>query len=82
MQNLQKKPSAAFFFEAERCFNGLRLSLKKVREDQNLELIGQMPRHSLTPEEDEAMRTKFLVNFKIEKDLNLIGSESPQTALP
>jgi hypothetical protein len=40
-----------------------------------------MTRRSLTPEEDEAKGPKFLVYFKIEKALNLIGSDSPQITL-
>lgn len=81
--NLQENPYAAYLFiEAERGYKGLRLFLKKVREDQDLELIGQMTRRSLTSEEDEARGPKFLVYFKIEKVLNLIGSDSPQITLP
>lgn len=81
--NLQENPYAAYLFiEADRGYKGLRLFLKKVREDQNLELIGQMTRRCLTPEEDEAKGPKFLVYFEIEKALNLIGSDSSQITLP
>lgn len=81
--NLQENPFAAYLFiEADRGYKGLRLFLKKVREDQNPELIGQMTRRCLTPEEDEAKGPKFLVYFEIEKALNLIGSDSPQITLP
>jgi hypothetical protein len=40
-----------------------------------------MTRRSLTPEEDEAKGPKFLVYFKIEKALNLIGSDHPPITL-
>ena len=81
--NLLENPYATYLFiEAERGYKGLRLFLRKDREDQDLELIGQMTRRSLTPEEDEAKGPKFLVYFKIEKALKLIGSESPQITLP
>lgn len=81
-KNLQENPYAAYLFiEAERGYKGLRLFLKKVREDQDLELIGKMTRRCLTPEEDEAKGPKFLVYFKIEKTLNLIGSDSPQVTV-
>jgi len=82
-QNLQENPYAAYLFiEAERGYKGVRLFLRKDREDQDLELIGQMTRRCLTPEADEAKGPKFLVYFKIEKALNLIGSDSPQIVLP
>ena len=81
--NLQENPYATYLFiEAQRGYKGLRLFLKKDREDQDLELIKQMTRRCLTPEEDEAKGPKFLVYFKIEKALNLIGSDSPQITLP
>ncbi|TNF47583.1 MAG: pyridoxamine 5'-phosphate oxidase family protein [Deltaproteobacteria bacterium] len=81
--NLQENPYAVYLFiEAERGYKGLRLFLKKEREDQDAELIGTLTRRSLTPEEDKAKGPKFLVYFKIEKALKLIGSDSPQIELP
>ena len=81
--NLQQNPYATYLFiEAQRGYKGLRLFLKKDREDQDLELINQMTRRCLTPEEDEAKGPKFLVYFKIEKALKLIGSDAPQITLP
>jgi hypothetical protein len=41
-----------------------------------------MTRRSLTHEEDEAKGPKFLVYFKIEKALKLIGGDSPPIELP
>ena len=80
--NLKQNPYATYLFiEAERGYKGLRLFLKKVREDQDSELIGKLTRRCLTPEEDEAKGPKFLVYFKIEKALNLIGSDSPELTL-
>lgn len=80
--NLQQNPYATYLFiETQRGYKGLRLFLKKDREDQDLELIGQLTRRCLTPEEDEAKGPKFLVYFKIEKALNLIGSDSPPITL-
>ena len=81
--NLQENRYASYLFiEAERGYKGIRLFLRKVREDQDLELIGKLTRRSLTPEEDEAKGPKFLVYFKIEKALNLIGSGNPEITLP
>ena len=80
---LQENQYASYLFiEAERGYKGIRLFLRKVREDQDLELIGKLTRRSLTAEEDEAKGPKFLVYFKIEKALNLIGSGNPEITLP
>ena len=82
-QNIAQNPYASYLFiENAVGYKGLRLFLKKVREDQDTDLIAQMTRRSLTPEEDEAKGPKFLVYFKVEKALKLIGSESPQITLP
>lgn len=81
--NLQENPYASYLFiEAERGYKGLRLFLKKKREDQDAELIGTLTRRSLTPEEDEAKGPKFLIYFEIEKALDLVGSGSSQISLP
>jgi hypothetical protein len=65
------------FIEAERGYKGVRLFLKKVREDQDKDLIQKMTRRCLSPEEDEAKGPKFLVYFEVEKMLNLIGAGQP-----
>ncbi len=81
--NIQENPYAVYLFvEASPGFKGLRLFLKKTREDTNAELIEKMTRRCLTPEEDAAKGPKFIVYFEIEKALNLIGSESPEITLP
>lgn len=53
---------------------GLRLFLEKLKEDQDPDLIAAMTRRNLTPEEDREKGPKFLVYFKVEKILPLIGS--------
>jgi hypothetical protein len=76
--NLEGNPYAVYLFiEEGRGYQGLRLYLKKVKEDTNAELIQMMTRRCLSPEEDEAKGPKFLVYFEVEKTLNLIGSDSP-----
>ena len=76
--NLEGNPYAVYLFiEEGRGYQGLRLYLKKVKEDTNAELIQVLTRRCLNPEEDEAKGPKFLVYFEIEKTLNLIGSDSP-----
>jgi hypothetical protein len=76
--NLQSNPFAAYLFtEYGHGYKGLRLYLKKIREDTNPDLIRQLTRRCLSPEEDQSKGPKFLVYFELEKILNLIGSEIP-----
>ena len=75
-KNLQDNPFAAYLFlEEGGGHQGLRLFLKKIREDDNQELIQKMTRRSLTPQEDKAKGPKFMVYFEVEKILRLIGGE-------
>ena len=75
-KNIQENPYAVYLFiEAERGYQGVRVFLKKVREDQDQELINQMTRRSLSPEEDASKGPKFMVYFKVEKVLKLVGGE-------
>ena len=74
--------AAYLFVEAEPGFKGVRLFLKKVREDENADLIEKMTRRCLTPEEDAVKGPKFIVYFEIEKALKLIGIENPDLTLP
>ncbi|MEJ2472133.1 MAG: pyridoxamine 5'-phosphate oxidase family protein [Desulfuromonadales bacterium] len=76
--NVQQNPYATYLFiEQGGGYQGRRLFLKKVREDTDAELIEQMTRRCLTPEEDAAKGPKFLVYFATEKVLELIGGDSP-----
>ena len=76
--NLQENPSAAYLFiEQGGGYKGVRLFLKKVKENKDEELIKQLTRRCLSPEEDEARGPKFLVYFEIEKVLDLIGGGAP-----
>ncbi len=75
-KNLQENPYAAYLFmEAAPGYQGVRLYLRKVGEDTDLELIARLTRRSLTPEEDQAKGPKFMVYFQVEKALRLIGGE-------
>jgi hypothetical protein len=76
-QNITQNPYANYLFiENAPGYKGARLFLKKVREDDNAELLKEMTRRCLSPEEDAAKGPKFIVYFKIEKALKLIGGES------
>jgi hypothetical protein len=72
--NLQSNPYAAFLFiENVSGHSGVRLFLKKLKEETDATLIAKMTRRNLTPEEDKQKGPKFLVYFAVEKILPLIG---------
>jgi hypothetical protein len=71
--NLQSNPSATFLFVEERAgYNGKRLFLKKVREENNPELIKKIKRRTFS---DDDVALTFLVYFTLEKELPLIGDK-------
>jgi hypothetical protein len=73
--NLQSNPHAAYLFIEEGTgYSGKRLFLTKIREEKDSELADKLKRRWLTPEEDKAKGPKFLVVFKIDKVLPLIGA--------
>lgn len=72
--NLQSNPHAVYLFiEEGPGFGGLRLFLKKVSEEKDTPRIEDLRRRWLTPEEDRAKGSKYLVVFSIEKEIPLIG---------
>lgn len=73
-ENLKQNPFACYLFlEVAEVYSGIRLFLKKIKEETDNPLIDALKRPYLTPERDEELRPKFLVYFKIEKILPLIG---------
>jgi hypothetical protein len=73
--NIGSNPYATFLFiEDGPHYRGIRLFLKKEREDTDPDLITQMTRRHLTPLEDIAKGPKFLVYFTLEKILPLVGT--------
>jgi len=80
--NLQSNPYAAFLFiENVSGHRGVRLFLKKVKEETDSTLIAKMTRRNLTPEEDRQKGPKFLVYFTVEKILPLIGGGESHISL-
>jgi len=70
--NLQSNPHACYLFvEKGPGYKGKRLFLTKVREEQDSELLESLRRRQYINEKDE---TKFLVFFKLTKELPLIGA--------
>jgi len=73
-ENLKTNPYAAYMFIEEGYgYQGIRLLLKKIKEETDNALIDSMKRRHLTREEDEAKGPKFLTHFRVEKILPLIG---------
>jgi hypothetical protein len=74
--NVQANPYATYLFvEGGTEYSGVRLYLKRIKEDNDPDLIARMTRSGLSPQEDKATGPKHLVHFRIEKILQLIGSE-------
>ena len=80
--NLQSNPHAAYLFrEQAPGYQGVRLFLKKLREETDSALIASMTRRHLTPEEDLNKGPIFLVYFTVEKVLPLIGSGASELSV-
>ncbi len=70
--NLQSNPQAAFLFREDAPgYKGIRLHLKKIREEQDAQLIEELCRRCKTTVPAEAER--HVVYFHIEKELPLVG---------
>ncbi|MDY6906448.1 MAG: pyridoxamine 5'-phosphate oxidase family protein [Thermodesulfobacteriota bacterium] len=73
--NLQENPSACYLFrEAGEGYKGKRLYLTRLSEEKETDRLYQLKRRNLPPESDADKGPKFLVIFKIEKELPLIGT--------
>jgi hypothetical protein len=74
--NIRSNPYATYVFmeEGER-YKGKRLFLQKVREENNPELIQQIRRRKTAYIGDDP---KFLVYFKLIKELPLVGDTVPE----
>jgi hypothetical protein len=70
--NLQSNPFAAYLFlEDAPGHQGLRLYLKKVKEETDQAIIEPFMMRHLTPEEDQKKGPAYLVTFTVEKVLAL-----------
>ena len=73
--NIISNPYATYLFiEDGHPYKGIRLFLKKVREDTDPDIMAKMTRRNLTPEQDKARGPKFVVYFTLKKILPLVGS--------
>lgn len=69
--NLLSNPHATFLFKEEGPgYNGKRLFMTKVREEQDTELLKSLKRRKSKNSNGDA---RFLVFFKLDKELPLVG---------
>ena len=77
-KNISENPYAAYLFMAEGAgFGGVRLYLEKVKEEQDSEKLKELSRRKRKYSEEEEVAPKFLVYFKVNKILPLIGAGDP-----
>ena len=71
--NLQSNPRAAFLFREEGSgYKGIRLHLSKIHEESGTPLVKEMCRRCRIDDNPDAVR--YLVAFRVDKELPLIGS--------
>jgi len=72
-ENLKTNPWAAYLFiESKEGYSGKRLYLRKIREEQNEQLVTEMRRRGYYhPSRTDA---RHIVYFQVEKVLPLVGS--------
>jgi len=77
-KNVRENPHATFLFIQEGPgYKGKRLFLTMVREEVDSELLNQLRRRTFPPEKDRR-EVKFLVFFKLDMELPLIGAGPKQ----
>ena len=74
--NLQSNPHAVYLFHEDGSgYKGKRLYLTKIQEEKNSELINSLRRKQYKDVKDE---DKYLVYFKVNKELPLVGNLADQ----
>ena len=72
-KNVTENPRAAYLFvENGKGYQGKRFFLTMVREEQDTELLYELRRRTYPPEKDP-QDPKFLVFFKLDEELPLVG---------
>ena len=76
-KNLQSNPSASYLFAEEGPrYRGKRLFLTRIKEVQDPDLVNQLRRRGCCPVDESYKQGKrFVVYFKVNKVLPLIGSK-------
>jgi hypothetical protein len=79
-KNLQENSHAAYLFmESGPGYKGKRLYLTKVREEQDTELLYSLRRRTYPAEKEKQEGPRFLVFFRVDKVLPLIGAGAKST---
>jgi hypothetical protein len=74
-KNLQENPHAAYLFmESGPGYRGKRLYFTKVREEKDTELLYSLRRRVYPPEKEKQEGPRFLVFFRVDQVLPLIGA--------
>ena len=76
-KNLESNPHAVYLFmESGDKYVGQRLYLTKTKEEKNSPLIDTIRRREICPVDEAYMKeNRYLVHFKIDKTLPLIGDK-------
>ena len=76
-KNLESNPHAVYLFmESGEKYAGRRLYLTKTKEEKNSPLIDTIRRRESCPVDEEYMKqNRFLVSFKVDNILPLIGEK-------
>ena len=73
--NIQSNPNATFLFrEDSPGYKGKRLYLTKIGEEQDTERLYELRRRTSPADTNEDV-TRFLVLFRLDKELPLVGAE-------
>ncbi|MGQ9485244.1 MAG: pyridoxamine 5'-phosphate oxidase family protein [Desulfosoma sp.] len=74
--HLQSNPRAAYLFREDGDgYKGKRFFLKKVKEEEDSNLVETLRRKSYPTRSEEAGAKEFVVFFSVEKELPLIGAQ-------
>jgi hypothetical protein len=73
--NLQTNPSAVYLYKEQNSYEGKRLYLIKIREEKDTPLIDEIRRRrDNNADGKDKSESRFLVYFKVDKVLPLIGN--------
>jgi len=77
-KNLQSNPNASYLYVEEGPgYKGKRLYLTKIKEEKNSDLVNQLRRRGCCPiDEGYKQGQRFVVYFRVNKVLSLIGAKS------
>lgn len=82
-KNVVENPKASFLFVEDGAgVSGIRLYLKKVKEEENTAKIDELSRRKSPRKEEQELAPRYLVYFVVTKILPLIGDGDPGVVHP